>query len=42
MLDFDELKNQIIFNTKKHLDDSKKESNLLFQTIDENGDGKLY
>lgn len=40
MLDYFELKNQIIINTNNHLNESRSESATLFQTLDENGDGK--
>ncbi|KAI1727498.1 EF-hand domain pair domain-containing protein [Ditylenchus destructor] len=40
-LNEEELKQQIIANTNHHLDEAKEESNNIFQTIDENGDGKI-
>uniref|UniRef100_A0AC34QDU7 EF-hand domain-containing protein n=1 Tax=Panagrolaimus sp. JU765 TaxID=591449 RepID=A0AC34QDU7_9BILA len=41
LLTKEELKNQIMENTRKHMDDGKKEAEEAFQEVDTDGDGKV-
>ncbi|KAE9553008.1 hypothetical protein FO519_003769 [Halicephalobus sp. NKZ332] len=41
LLTKEELKNQIIENTNKHMEEGKKEADAAFQEVDSDGDGKV-